>query len=1298
MKLGFGIRARSVYFVQAAIAMGAASCSATDSGLAPPSASPTGLGSVVVQVAHREGARPTFVWLSQTGMERFADATIAAREVLTSVAPAYKLDPGALAAVTDLVVHDSGKGAIVVRVKQRVGRREVFRSEASALFTRALEPVAFSGALAASMEGSETLAILRAEDALSLAHHALTGRAPRETAKVSAVTASDEYIYFASSEYERAARVKEVLFPNSDGVEAAFRVELFLRDSARSAHSFVVSALDGRILFTNDLVRYEQATYRAWADPTTLMPMDGPQGNAFVPLVSAKPDGTRITPVPAPLVTLQNFPFSKNDPWLPVGASTTSGNNINSYADLQAPDGYAANTQDLLGDVSAPGVFDWSADLLRSPSSSQAAIRSAVTHQFYVTNFMHDWFYDAGFDEKSRNPQQSNFGRGGSGGDAIDIEAQDYSGRNNANASTPADGASPRIQMYIFSGRTSAGLTVNSPAALAGAKAVAVGSFGSDAFDVSGSVVLANDGAGGDPKDACEALRGSFAGKLILVHRGTCSFIDKARNLQAAGAAGMILTNVPTSVSPSTPPFMGGSGSANDVSIPCLSIALSDGQALEAAIAAGGAEVTMKRDLGADLDGALDTGVVAHEWGHVLSNRLIGDGDGLNTNQAGGLGEGWSDFVALLLMAREEDLQSPKGANWSGVYPAGSYAMAGSPADPYFGIRRVPYSADFSKNALTFKHISEGTPLPATTPISYGEDGNGNAEVHATGEVWASMLWECYVAMLRDKRLTFLEAQERMKRYLVAGMKLTPVSPTLLEARDALLAAAYAGDSKDYELFWQAFARRGAGIGAKGPDKATADNAGVKESFASGNAIEIVSAKLTDNLITCDRDGILDAGEVGIVELTVRNAGVGTLSAATAMLSPRSGGASTLEDKGTAFPSLKPFETAKTKLRVRVDGTRAPLALDVVVSDPSLAEPVTLSLAERRNADEAADSSAIDRVDTVGTSWTVTRTDKTKTTKKWSIVSEGAARYWSVPNGTEPSDHRLISAPFSVPSGAFGLSFKHRFGFESSAERKKDFDGGVVEVSIDAGKTWKDANDYGAKVNYNVTLDNDPQGTNPLKGRKAFGNRSAGYPAWITTDVRINIGASAEAVQIRFRAGADDNAVDKSWDLDDISLTDVGTTPFWSLGEHADACDEAGPRVVAAGPTKVTVADAVVLTGTGTHPTGLLISYRWEQESGPSALLSQQDTSELKFSAPQLAQGEEQATMVFALRGNDGALVSPASRISIQVSAKRTQLSASGGCSTSPNPSERSGLIVALGLSALLLVLRMRMRTSGERV
>ena len=62
-------------------------------------------------------------------------------------------------------------------------------------------------------------------------------------------------------------------------------------------------------------------------------------------------------------------------------------------------------------------------------------------------------------------------------------------------------------------------------------------------------------------------------------------------------------------------------------------------------------------------------------------------------------------------------------------------------------------------------------------------------------------------ALTSQPRLSFVDARERMKRYLVTAYKITPVMPTILEARDALLAAAYAGDPADYVLFQQAFAK-----------------------------------------------------------------------------------------------------------------------------------------------------------------------------------------------------------------------------------------------------------------------------------------------------------------------------------------------------------------------------------------------------------------------------------------------------------------------------------------------------------
>jgi hypothetical protein len=232
--------------------------------------------------------------------------------------------------------------------------------------------------------------------------------------------------------------------------------------------------------------------------------------------------------------------------------------------------------------------------------------------------------------------------------------------------------------------------------------------------------------------------------------------------------------------------------------------------------------------------------VVAHEWGHYLSNRLISDANGLVANQGRGLGEGWADFVALLLFVKEEDRNVPANASFGGTYSMTPYPMGGPDYAPdvlnnayYYGIRRYPYSRDMGKNPLTFKHIADANPLPATPPISSRAGGAVNSEVHNTGEVWANMLWECYSNLLNDTgRLPFAQAQDRMKRYLVASLKITPFNPDFVQARDALLAVMRAQDATDADLCLTGFAKRGLGIGAVAPDSLSLDNAGVVESYS----------------------------------------------------------------------------------------------------------------------------------------------------------------------------------------------------------------------------------------------------------------------------------------------------------------------------------------------------------------------------------------------------------------------------------------------------------------------------------
>ncbi|GAA6047815.1 hypothetical protein JCM3770_004656 [Rhodotorula araucariae] len=85
-----------------------------------------------------------------------------------------------------------------------------------------------------------------------------------------------------------------------------------------------------------------------------------------------------------------------------------------------------------------------------TPLDPTTYIEAATTELFYTNNEFHDLLHRYGFDEESGNFQENNFGRGGYGGDAVQANAQDGSGYNNANFATPPDGQRPRMRMYVW--------------------------------------------------------------------------------------------------------------------------------------------------------------------------------------------------------------------------------------------------------------------------------------------------------------------------------------------------------------------------------------------------------------------------------------------------------------------------------------------------------------------------------------------------------------------------------------------------------------------------------------------------------------------------------------------------------------------------------------------------------------------------------------------------------------------------------------------------------------------------------
>jgi len=208
----------------------------------------------------------------------------------------------------------------------------------------------------------------------------------------------------------------------------------------------LVDARTGEVLMRTSLtVDISEASYRVYADDgASLQPFDSP--TPFSPGWST-PQGTQPAQVGRNLITTQALDVTASpDGWISDGGTETFGNNVDAHLDLlDTNPGYGTGTHA----VSATRTFDFTMDLAQAPSAYRDA---AMTQLFYLCNWYHDRMYALGFTEASGNFQQSNFGRGGLGGDAVLADAQDGGGTNNANFSTPADGSPGRMQMYLFSG------------------------------------------------------------------------------------------------------------------------------------------------------------------------------------------------------------------------------------------------------------------------------------------------------------------------------------------------------------------------------------------------------------------------------------------------------------------------------------------------------------------------------------------------------------------------------------------------------------------------------------------------------------------------------------------------------------------------------------------------------------------------------------------------------------------------------------------------------------------------------
>lgn len=767
----------------------------------------------------------------------------------------------------------------------------------------------------------------------------------------------------------------------------------------------------------------------------------------------------------------------------------TRGNNVWALEDLSGTQDYY-NPLTGISDTSTTATptltFDRNLTPANNPSSF-SNMRAGMDNLFYWNNIMHDISYQYGFDEAAGNFQTSNLGRGGVEGDPVRAFAQDGTGINNANFLTPPDGYSGAMRMYQWNTAISSSLQVNAPSAIINTYSVAEGSNSfknrlSYTGPITADIVKAIDASTGTTSNGCGTFSNAaaLAGKIALIDRGGCNFAPKIKNVQNAGAIAVIVVN-----NASNPVLSTMTGTDTTITIPAVMISQADGNTLKSNLT--GLNGTLSAT-GSYIDGALDGGVMSHEYTHGISNRLTG-GPG-NTdclNNAEQMGEGWSDYVALMVTTNWATATTSDGAN---KRPLGTFVL-NQPATGG-GIRTYPYSTNMAYDPWTYAML---TNVP-------------NGEVHTTGEIWCSALWDMTWNIIQQENSIDpsiyhgLGGNGIALNLVIEGLKLQPCSPGFLDGRDAILKA----DSILYGYahkcaIWNAFARRGMGKSAvQGSSNNYQDQTAAFDlpgGVSVAQTISKTSALAQGDNVTYTIKATCDCAALTNVSV------VDTLSANLSYVSSSTGGVYTAPYVRFNGIDFSPGETKTFTVQATVGGTYAP--------------PQQLLFDNRDDSVETWTLSA-----GIGTN------NFTTTTSRYHSPSTS----WVALDFGYPTDYSITSKNVILDT-LTKLSFWHYYETDAS------YDGGVVEISTDGGTTWKDLGPYMIQNGYNTTLSPYQAAPGSLGNRSAFSGSTGGV--FIQTIAALT-GFAGQTARIRFRFASDSTYSGTGWYIDDIRVTNEKAT------------------------------------------------------------------------------------------------------------------------------------------------------------
>ena len=769
---------------------------------------------------------------------------------------------------------------------------------------------------------------------------------------------------------------------------------------------------------------------------------------------------------------LNASPFGWHDTNGIAGAefTTTIGNNVRAQDDENGNNGtgFSPNGGTALN-------FDFPIDFTMAPTLSRSA---SLTNLFYWNNLNHDIWYEYGFDEVSGNFQENNYGNGGAGSDSVNADGLDGSGTNNANFSTPPEGGNPRMQMFLWTPSALTLTNINNPAEIAGGINGVLANFGAATYNVTGNVVVADDG-GVDSTLACSALVNNTAitGNIALIDRGTCQFGVKALNAQNAGAVAAIICQN----TGDAPIAMGPGTEGASVTIPSIMISREDCDSIKVYLP--NVDITMSRtNSNVNIDGSFDNVIIGHEYGHGISIRLTGGANNSGClNNSEQMGEGWSDWFGMMTTIEPGD----DGTEGRGV---GTYAISQPTIGD--GIRAFPYSTDLSVDPRTYGDVaSAGLP-------------------HGVGSIWCAMLWDLTWDLIDEHGFdpdlyNGTGGNNIAMELVVEALKLQPCNPGFVDGRDAILDADLALNSGNNAcLIWGAFAKRGLGLNAsQGSSNSSTDGT---EDFTVPTFCDIIEVEKT-----VDKSAVI-VGDVLTYTLTFENSTTVTQN----NVSITDTLASCLDYvAGSATNGL-----THSNGIVSINGANIAPSTTETYTFQTIVDPTITSI----NVD------FLDDVENGSSNWTFFNDNPNEV--PWQV--DGSNPFAGTSSFFAENDGNLDIKVLTLAS-ALQVSSTSELRFWHTYNTLANLDGGRVEISTDNLKTWIDLGNNFTQNGYDNNFIDVGTGT----PQPSFGGQN--NTAYVQTIADLSQYAG-QSIHVRFLAFFTGDPIGTGWNIDDIEITDTG--------------------------------------------------------------------------------------------------------------------------------------------------------------